>query len=71
VRIRDNISEILQYIKHNWKLDDPRLILSVLNSNIQNKENEDSYIEGLLKVAINTGMKIKRIALNVKMFIIK
>ena len=55
-----DIGNILQYIEKNWKLQVPRLILSVLNSNLQDKENEDFYIEGLVKVAIDTGIEYRK-----------
>jgi hypothetical protein len=32
------------------------LILTAVNSNIQNKENKDIYIKGLAKVAIDSSM---------------
>jgi hypothetical protein len=55
VRIQDDQKSIETYIKENWKLKDPKLILSILNSKIQSKENKEVYIEGLVKVAMDTG----------------
>ena len=46
---------IQKYVLGNWKLEQPKLILSVLNSNIISKENKDIYIEGLVRVAMDTG----------------
>ncbi len=55
MRIQDDQKSIETYIKENWKLKDPKLILSILNSKIQSKENKEVYIEGLVKVAMDTG----------------
>ncbi len=55
MRIQDDEESIKAYIKGNWALDEPKLILSLLNSNIQSKENKEVYIEGLVKVAMDTG----------------
>ncbi len=58
MRIQEDEESIKKYIKGNWKLKDPKLILSLLNSKIQSKENKEVYIEGLVKVAMDTGNKI-------------
>jgi hypothetical protein len=55
VRIQDDKESIKNYIRCNWKLNEPKLILSILNSKIQSKENKEVYIEGLVKVALDTG----------------
>ncbi len=55
MRIQDDKESIKNYIRCNWKLNEPKLILSILNSKIQSKENKEVYIEGLVKVALDTG----------------
>jgi hypothetical protein len=34
----------------------PKLILSILNSNIQSEINKTAYIKGLVKVSVEAGM---------------
>jgi hypothetical protein len=51
-RIKERIKE---QIYSKWKLENPKLILSILNSNIQSKYNSDILIDGFFKVAVVSG----------------
>ena len=50
---------IIDYMENVWKLNtSPKLIISVLNSNIQSESNKSVYINGLVKASMDAGKNI-------------
>ena len=54
---KTNINKISDFMKQKWELSvKPKLILSVLNSNLKSETNKDTVINGIIKTVMDSGI---------------